>query len=179
MIAARVFRLLALPGIVIHELAHYCFCCLVGARVHQVVYFSFGTPAGYVVHSVPRKLREHFAIVAGPFVVNSSLTFLLFLAGAPDLREAATSRILPDSHVVARVASLLWLGFSIALQALPSSTDAASLWDVTGRHVRRGNVLALLGFPLAATLAIANALRTVWVDWLYAFWLFWLALQLA
>lgn len=179
MIAARVFRLLALPGIVIHELAHYCFCCLVGARVHQVVYFSFGTPAGYVVHSVPRKLREHFAIVAGPFLVNSSLAFLLFLAGVPDLSEMIETRTLPDSDVVARVVAMLCLGLSIALQALPSSTDAASLWDVTGRHVRRGNALALFGFPLAATLALANALRTVWVDWLYAFWLFWLAFQLA
>ena len=178
MIASHLFRLLALPGIVMHELAHYCFCCLVGARVHQVVYFSFGSPAGYVVHTVPKKLRGHFAIVAGPFLINSALAFLLFLASAPVLREVVQGEALPTVGALLHLIAMLWLGLTIALQALPSATDAASLWDVTGRHVRRGNLFALIGFPLAAALALANALRTIWVDWLYAFWLFWLALQL-
>src|SRR5690554_2523043 len=136
MIVPYACRLLAMPGIVIHELAHYWFCCLVGARVHQVVYFSFGNPAGYVVHSVPRRLREHFAIVVGPFLLNSSLAFLLFVvAGAEIQRLFARSGLVtatPDAVVLVRIAVIVWLGLAIALQALPSSTDAASLWDVTG-----------------------------------------------
>ena len=52
-------RLALLPGIVLHELAHYYFCRLVGAQVHEVCFFSFGYPAGYVIHTAPKRFRAH------------------------------------------------------------------------------------------------------------------------
>ena len=76
--AAILFRLFELPGVVVHEFAHYFFCRLAGSKVHEVVFFSLGNPAGYVVHSVPRHIRQHALIVLGPFLVNTSIAYALF-----------------------------------------------------------------------------------------------------
>ena len=36
---------------------------MVGAQIHEVCFFSFGYPAGYVIHTAPRRFRAHFVIV--------------------------------------------------------------------------------------------------------------------
>ncbi|MBI2955077.1 MAG: DUF3267 domain-containing protein [Chloroflexi bacterium] len=167
--SARVVMLglLVLPGVVFHELGHYLFCRLVGVRVHEVVYFRFGNPAGYVVHTTPRHFRDHFAIVVGPFVVNSLAGFLLFISVVGKwTRPYATAGIEWQWIVVWTIA--LWLGVSLSLQAFPSKGDARSLWQAASRHVRRGNILALVGYPVVGLIYLANVLRRLWLDWLYA-----------
>ena len=61
------------------------------------------------------------------------------------------------------------LGGSIALHALPSQADAASLWRVTLDRIAHGQLLAVLAAPVALGLMLANHLRRYWIDWLYAF----------
>jgi hypothetical protein len=162
-------RLLALPGIVVHEMAHYYFCLMAGARVHEVVFFRFGQPAGYVVHTAPRRYTAHLLISVGPLLVNSLLALLLFALARVTYLELATTP-LREHHWsdLARLAVVFWLGLSVALQALPSSGDATSLWQVTHWHLGRRHFLALAGVPIVGLIRLANLLRAVFVDWLYA-----------
>ena len=161
--------LFALPGVVIHELGHYLLCRLCGAEVQEVVFFQAAGPSGYVVHSVPRHLAQHLVIVAGPLILNSSLSFLLFRAAASQV-----SILSPEALVVApwRDAEILLaggLGSSIALQAIPSRADATSLLNVASDRLRRGYILAVLALPIAMLLIFLNYLRRFWVDWIYLF----------
>lgn len=158
---------LALPGVVFHELGHYLFCRLAGTRVYQVVYFRFGNPAGYVIHATPRRFRDHFAIVVGPFVVNSLTGFLLFTSVVGKwARPIRIENVGAQTLLLAVIA--IWLGLSVALQAFPSRGDARSLWEVTNRHVRRGNLLAVVGYPFVGIIYLVNILRRLGLDWIYA-----------
>lgn len=159
--------LIALPGIVVHELGHYLFCRLCGVEVREVVFFQLEGPGGYVVHAVPRRMIQHAVIVAGPLLVNSSLTYLLFRSATADGMLIASGSA--DDPVTSglRVGLAVLLGASIGMQAIPSHADAASLWNVAVDHVRRGRLLATLAIPAAALLLLVNLLRRFWIDWLY------------
>lgn len=163
----RLQSLLALPGVVIHELGHYLLCRLVGARVQEVVFFEPTGPSGYVVHSVPRHLRQHVVIVTGPLLLNSALSFLLFRAAATSTSGAAIelARGVPLRAAQGVLAAVL--GASIALQALPSHADASSLWNVALDRLESGNLLALFALPVAFILMLVNHLRRFWIDWIY------------
>lgn len=183
---------LLMPGIILHEFAHQLFCHLSGVRVHQVVYFRFGNPAGFVVHSTPRLLRQHCAIVFGPFIVNSLLAIACFVVSqrqwaylsalwgniqTGDATQVATGRegLLPAIGLFVLV---VWLGWVVALEAIPSRADMRSLWEVTNRHLKSGNWLAIFSYPLVVVLYIANALRFFWLDWVYAGVLGWFGLTI-
>ncbi len=166
---SRIPRLLALPGIVIHELAHYYFCLLAGARVHDVVFFSFGYPAGYVVHTAPRRYSSHLLITLGPLVVNTLLAILLFAVVRTTYGEiAAVGLTRADGVDYARLLVSGWLSASVALQALPSTGDAASLWQVTSWHLKHRHYFVVLGLPVVGLIYAANYLRAVFIDWFYA-----------
>jgi hypothetical protein len=172
-------RLALLPGIVLHELAHYYFCRLAGAQVHEVRFFSFGYPAGYVIHTAPKRFRAHCAIAMGPLLVNSIVAVALFFGAAVTWRELAQLPALDWGPGVVRLAIAGWLGLVVALQALPSDGDAVSLWQVARWHQKNGNPFALLSFPLALLIRFTNWMRIVWVDWLFAVILLWLAVRLS
>ncbi|MCL5265230.1 MAG: metalloprotease family protein [Chloroflexi bacterium] len=162
------FGILAMPGVVFHELGHHLFCLLTGVRVYHVVYFRFGNPAGFVVHATPRRFRDHFAIVVGPFILNSIVSFLLFLSvDGKWTRSTLTATAMP-TQILILTAVATWLGLSVALQAFPSTGDARGLWHVTNQHVRRGNLLAIVGYPMVALIYLMNLLRRLWLDWIYA-----------
>jgi hypothetical protein len=174
-----ILRLALLPGIVLHELAHYYFCRLVGAEIHEVCFFSFGYPAGYVIHTAPKRFRAHCVIAMGPLLINSAVAVALFVSALATWRELGQLPPLDWAPGVVRLAAASWLGLVAALQALPSSGDAVSLWQVAKWHLRNGNLVAAVAYPIALTLQLANWLRIVWVDWLYAALLFWVALRIA
>ena len=174
-----------MPGVVIHELAHLLCCRFAGAAVHEVVFYRRGSPPGYVVHTVPRALRWHAAIVVGPLLVNSTLTFLAFHAVRSAGPALLTARMiggfptatLDDVRRAVTVLVTIWLGASIGLQALPSRADTASLWATTIAHLRRGNLFAVGGVPIAGVLHLGNALRRFWFDWAYVVLVAWLAVR--
>jgi hypothetical protein len=157
-----------LPGIVIHELGHYLLCRLCGATVQEVVFFDASGPSGYVVHSVPRRLAQHATIVAGPLLLNSALGFLLFRAAAIQFADLVNQARPVTALTIGQIVVLVLLGASIALHALPSQADAASLWRVTLDRIGHGQLLAVLAAPIAVGLMLANHLRRYWIDWLYA-----------
>lgn len=160
---------LALPGIVMHELGHYVLCRLVGARVQEVVFFEPSGPSGYVVHSIPRRLRQHLVIVTGPLLLNSALSFLLFRAAATTTGAAAADLTNGLPLRAIQVALAIVLGASIALQAIPSPADAESIWNVSLDRLQEGNLLAVFVLPFAIVLRLFNYLRRFWIDWFYLF----------
>ncbi|MBM4419598.1 MAG: DUF3267 domain-containing protein [Chloroflexi bacterium] len=175
----RVARLALLPGIALHELAHYYVCRAVGARIHAVCFFSFGAPAGYVVHTAPKTLRAHLAIVLGPLIVNTIAAVALFAATALAIGEMLREPPLLWAQHLPWIVVAGWLGLAAGLQALPSSGDAISLWQVARWHLSQGNLFAVAAYPIALLIRVTNWLRGVWVDWAYALVLVWVGVRIS
>ena len=150
------------PGVTLHEFSHHIFCLLTGVHVHKVVYFRFGSPAGYVVHEEPELYRQIFAIVAGPVFLNSAAAIVLLNLA---LRQAVRAA---DAAGFAVMAVMFWLGISAALQALPSRGDASNLFRSSKWHFVHGNPLAFFGFPVALVIYAAQLAKPLGSEWFYA-----------
>jgi hypothetical protein len=150
------------PGVVVHELGHLLLCVLSGVRVRQVVLFRVGSPAGFVAHATPRLLRQHVAISSGPLILASVCALSLFVV----VLRAIVTRPGPWWPLVALLG--IWLGWSIALEAWPSSGDAAALRRSATAQLREMNPGATLALPLAWMLLVVNASRRLRGHWLYA-----------
>jgi hypothetical protein len=57
-----------------------------------------------------------------------------------------------------------WLGLSIGMHAFPSPDDLDNIWELASTNARRGNVLAIISFPVVALLYVLNLARFVWAD---------------
>jgi hypothetical protein len=157
------------PGIMLHEFAHHILCLVTGVRVQKVVYFRLGSPAGYVIHDEPMLYRQLFAIVAGPFFLNSAVSVVLINLS---LRQWAQATDLPGFLLAA---ALTWLGISGGLQAVPSRADARNLFDSTNWHVTHLNPFAVVGYPVAAAIYLVQLARPLAADWFYAVFMAFLA----
>jgi len=97
------------PGVVIHELAHFIFCILLGVRVRKVKLFDSG--GGFVEYSCEKQNTiKNFLISVAPLLVGGFL--LYFALGFFNLRHG----FLVD-------AILLYMCFSIFLSMFPSKED--------------------------------------------------------
>lgn len=150
------------PGVILHEFSHHILCLISGVRVHQVVYFRMGNPAGFVVHEEPSLYRQIFAIVAGPFFLNSAAS-VVFLNLA--LRGWARAEDFPG---FALAALLTWLGISVGLQAIPSRADAGNLFHSSNWHLLHGNPFALVGYPVALAVYLVQLAKPLGSEWYYA-----------
>ncbi|MBI3036913.1 DUF3267 domain-containing protein [Candidatus Woesearchaeota archaeon] len=166
-----VISVLTFPGVIVHELGHKYFCDRFNVKVHDVKYFRFGNPAGYVVHDIPDKFYKTFFIDVGPFLVNSILAAAIFLIIAITSLVAIKGFGMTDapSGPFKLVSGfLMWLGISIAMNAFPSRHDAKVLWKESRRHLSQGDFVAIIGFPFSILIWIANILSFVWFDLIYA-----------
>jgi hypothetical protein len=158
-IAGFLIGLITFPGVIIHEIAHRFFCDLTGTPVYEVRYFEpFEDPAGYVIHGEATSLRAAFFISMGPLIVNTlvCMVFCLPYAMASHLGADPTSS-----------ATLLgWVGLSAGVHAFPSNQDASSFSE----HVQRNNSdwLYYALWPFRILIFLANLLRIVWFDAIYA-----------
>jgi hypothetical protein len=150
------------PGVMLHEFSHHIFCLMTGVRVHKVVYFRFGSPAGFVVHEEPEFYRQIFAIVAGPFFLNSTAAIVLLNMA---LRQAVRAS---DATGFALMVAMLWLGLSSSLQALPSRADAINLFRSSSWHLVHGNPFAVLGYPVVLAMYAAQMARPLGSECFYA-----------
>lgn len=155
--------ILTFPGVIVHEYAHYKMCHWRDVSVHDVVFFQFGNPAGYVAHGEPDRYADALAISGAPFVINSALAIGLFGV------TFGTRMVAGEPGGITGIVSPLtiWLGVSVGMHAIPSSADASSLWELAKTHWR-DSVLGLLGFPIAALIYLANLLNFLWFDLIYA-----------
>lgn len=147
------------PGVIVHEAAHMFFCRWRKVPVFDYCFFQFGNPAGYVVHGPSDNFVSTFLISMGPFFIN---TFFCFLICFPAYLPV---HVFDLSHPLSYF--LLWLGLSIGMHAVPSSTDASNLWNAARIAVKESHPLAIISFPLVLIIHAFNILRVVWADLLY------------
>lgn len=138
-----VFYLLVLPGVVLHETAHYLACLLTGTRVGRFVPFSPESypdgrlRLGYVRHearSAPVAAIVGLAPIAlnpvGILAVTALLTPLTLAEVVDPRPEVLGERILSSGFLTGSpgVAALwAYLAFSFALGSVPSREDLSSV----------------------------------------------------
>ena len=116
-----------MPGVVTHELSHHIFCIIFNAKVIKVCYYNFKDSSGYVRHERPQHLYQDVLIAVAPFFLN---TFLGSLVAYPTIiNKFSTLGLLslnwPD---ILRII----ISISICMQAIPSKSDALSMWNFVG-----------------------------------------------
>src|SRR4249920_1543908 len=102
-----------------------------GVRVIKVCYLRLGNPMGYVLHERPDSTLQHIVIATAPLFVATLLSLIISCA----VGVFFVSPVADDYHGVILALSL-WVCFSVALHAFPSSGDADALWsDVKSPNV--------------------------------------------
>lgn len=158
----RMVNLVAyLSGVIVHEAAHRFFAMSAKIPVYQVCYFRLGNPAGFVIHGPTNGLRNSFLVSVGPLMVNTALCAIVTLPGFMALR------FMKDGHWDWIPVLILWLGFSIGMHAFPSNDDMRNF--VNDVKTTKGEGVLLVVSRMAFWLIIlANTLRIVWFDAIYA-----------
>jgi hypothetical protein len=154
--------LVTFPGVVVHEAAHRFFCDVTDTPVYEVCYFQpRSKTAGYVIHGRPRSLGAALLISGGPLLINTVLCALLTVAVAYRL-------FILQAGLGGPVLLLLaWLGYSIGMHAIPSRQDAAS-FTAQVKEARGQGITLTLAHVLSGLITLANALRIIWFDAIYA-----------
>ncbi|MFL9845842.1 hypothetical protein [Flavobacterium rhizosphaerae] len=158
-IPGEIISIATFPGVIVHEFAHMFFCKLRKVAVFDACYFRVGNPAGYVVHESTENFYDTFLISMGPFFVNTLLCLLICLPAYMPIKFFELTH--PLSYF------LIWLGVSIGMHAIPSNQDANNIYNQATIHAGRGNLLAILSFPIVGIIYVFNVLRFVWGDLLY------------
>lgn len=151
---------LTAPGIIVHELAHAFFCFLFGVKIHRLSLLRYNEVAGFVIHDEPRRFLPSFFISFGPLIINSALALWLF---------TKITFIVDFQNIM-----YVWLGFALALQAIPSTGDAKSLFNNANHNFWR-NPLVIIFYPLVLLLYILNFLKYIFIDIIFAAALFYVA----
>lgn len=162
MIPGFIIAWLTFPGIIVHEAAHLLFCKLFGLAVIDVCFFRFAAvgASGYVIHEPTERFWPSFFIACGPFLINSLLCFVICFSIFLPIR------FFNVSHWWYYVMG--WLGLSIGMHAFPSNQDARNLWYLAKEHIKKGNYLSTLVFPVVILVYAGNLLSIVWADLFYA-----------
>jgi hypothetical protein len=150
------------PGVIVHEFAHAWACRRMGIHVIKICYLRIGNPLGYVLHERPGSTIQHIMVAVAPFFVS---TYVALIVSACASALFASHTLVEFHDLVLPLA--IWLGFSIALHAFPSSGDADALWnDVRSREV--GLCAKLLLIPVVGLIRLTGLGARVWLDALYA-----------
>ncbi|OIO25443.1 hypothetical protein AUJ14_04220 [Candidatus Micrarchaeota archaeon CG1_02_55_22] len=164
------FNYLFFPGLILHELAHYLACIVLGSKVYGVTFWS--PKGGVVVH---HRVRPSSAVLISlaPFFLNNLLAFYFITAAI-------------DGYGVWALISW-WLAFSLAIYSLPSMHDLRMSMNSLDRslHLRRkqgvlGLLAALVWYPVAfvlyylflTPLLVFARNRTLRIAWFFIF--FWI-----
>lgn len=158
-IPGEIITVLTFPGVVVHEFAHMVFCKMRNVAVLDACYLRIGNPAGYVVHENTSNFYTTFLISMGPFFVNTALCLLICLPAYMPIQFFEISH--PFSYF------LMWLGVSIGMHAIPSNLDANNVYAQAKEEAKRGNLLAILSFPIVGLIYLLNLLSIVWADLIY------------
>jgi hypothetical protein len=146
----RILSFLTFPGVIVHEYAHAWACRCMGVRVIKVCYLRLGNPMGYVLHERPDSTLQHIVIATAPLFVATLLSLIISCA----VGVFFVSPVADGYNDVILVLSL-WLSFSFALHAFPSSGDADSLWnDVKNPNISLASKLLLV--PVVALIRLAG-----------------------
>jgi len=139
------------PGVIVHELAHQLMCRFTKTPVINVCYFRFERPNGYVVYEKTNEFRKIVAISMGPFIVNSLVGLIIFIAGRFSVGKIGLEYF------------LMWLGISIIMHAFPSETDLDYVFDGL-KEKGRLIIEKILLYPLAWFMELGTFGKVVWLD---------------
>jgi hypothetical protein len=159
-IPGYVIALLTFPGIIVHEMAHQLFCRFLGIPVFNVCYFRIARgSAGYVLYEPPRSPWKSLLVGIGPFFINT-------VVGAILASPAVISVFIFD-HPDLLNGFLIWLGFSIAMHAFPSTGDAATIWKSVIEP--KGHYLVkTVGLPIIVVIWVGAIGSFFWLNAVYA-----------
>ena len=116
-----------MPGVVTHELSHHIFCIIFNAKVTKVCYYNFKDSSGYIQHERPKHLYQDVLIAVAPFFLN---TFLGGLVAYPTIiNKLQTLGLLGLNW---RDILIMIISISIGMNAIPSKSDALSMWNFVG-----------------------------------------------
>jgi len=144
------------PGVIVHEAGHLLLCRAFKLAVFDVCFFRLGNPAGYVIHENTDDFNTIFFVSMGPFFANSLLCILFCSAAFLPVWELEVRDPLAWFFY--------WLGLSIGMHAFPSTDDLKHIWKLAPSNAGRGNVLAIVSFPIVAVLYVLNFARFFWAD---------------
>ena len=153
-----IIAIFTFPGVIVHELAHQCFCRLLKVPVFKVCYFRVGNPSGYVIHEHTHSPWKSILIGIGPLLVNTVAGCLVAFPAVVSLFTFNSGDWLDGL--------LIWLGFSIAMHSFPSTGDAAMIWkSVMGP----GSSLPakMICVPLVGLIWLGAVGSVFWLDALY------------
>lgn len=154
MIPGFIITWLTFPGVIIHEWAHQLFCHWTGTKIHQVCYFRFGNPAGFVIHEIPTNVWKHILIGIGPLFINSGMGLVIGLLIYP--LESKEIIFLP----------LIWLAVSIAMHSFPSTGDAKAIWKAVWSQ-KAPLSAKWIGSPLVVLIYAGAIGSAFWLDFFY------------
>lgn len=155
-IIGLLIQIITFPGIIFDQFANKLMCNMLDIKVHEVKYFQFENPAGYVIHDIPENYLKVFFISIGPFFISTLTAILLFVLGYT---------FDTDNNITQLIFN--WLGISVAAHAFPTSKNGALLWEQSLLEVKSKNYIALIGFPLVAVIYLARLLHFFWLDIIY------------
>lgn len=155
-------------GVVVHEVAHNLACRWFSLRIGDTCYFQFGQPAGYVEHEYPKRFHHSLAVSTAPFLLNTlvGLTASYIAISIVTTVDLSFSQWPPAWTPITTVV-LGWVGFSAALHSIPSTGDAAHLWDHTKKSLP-WNPLVLVFLPIILIVELLNVLKYAGIDLVYA-----------
>lgn len=150
--------LLTFPGVILHEWAHEFFCKKLGVTVYEVKYFQLGkNTAGYVSHEMPTTYTQTFWISIGPLLVNSAAAIALSCIARQTISESFLWYV------------LFWLAVSAGMHSFPSDHDMSHIHEASRSAIKDGgSFFHYLAFPFVWLVKIANVLRVIWFDALWA-----------
>jgi len=123
-IPGELISLLTFPGVVLHEIAHRFFCDINDVPVYEIRYFRLlSRRAGHVIHADTPSLGAGLAIAFAPLIINSLVCMLLTIPlGYAAFLGTGFALKLSMGQIL-----LLWLGYSIGFNAIPSNQDVHGL----------------------------------------------------
>lgn len=154
-ISGKAYGFVTMPGILIHELAHYFACVVTRTEVLQFSYNDFSSDKdylGFVVHRQPKNYFAEFLIPVAPLVFNVLVANLV----AIPLWSSWDSFHFRVWHY-----PLLYLSLTIAIHGVPSAKDNENLFHASLNALQKYNPFALVGLALACTIGALNAVRAI------------------
>lgn len=158
-LSGAVINTVSFPGVVVHELAHYLACRLVGVAVYEVCYFRFGSPGGYVTHEPTSKWLHTVVVSTAPLVLNTVVGAVVAFPSILrvfDFTGAAST--------VDRI--LVWFGVSVAMHAIPSRADAGLIWQSV-QGAQASWAAKLVAAPIVGLIHVLALASMVWFDVVY------------
>ena len=125
----RCFNWVFVPGVVVHEFAHYSMCRIFGVKVKEARWFKvgdFGIEGFVRTEDISSVITSLFLGLA-PILVNGILVSLIYYF----------SPIYTDWDPLARF-GITYLGISLALGTRPSKADLTLWWKVFNEYPGRG-----------------------------------------